>query len=126
YLLLFSFVTGNSDMHLKNFSLIADSPGTYVLAPAYDLLPVTLLLEDDKEEMALTLCGEKKKLSYAPFLQFGRNIGIADIVIHNLIKKPKDSEPTFRETIEASFVSEEMKTGMKQLVTERLHRLSPQ
>ena len=86
YLLLFSFVTGNSDMHLKNFSLIADSPGTYVLAPAYDLLPVTLLLEDDKEEMALTLCGKKAKLSYATFLQFGRNIGIADIVIHNLIK----------------------------------------
>lgn len=126
YLLLFSFVTGNSDMHLKNFSLIADSPGTYVLAPAYDLLPVTLLLEDDKEEMALTLCGKKAKLSYATFLQFGRNIGIADIVIHNLIKKLKDSEPTFREIIEASFVSEEMKTGMKQLVTERLQRLSPQ
>jgi len=82
YLLLFCFVTGNSDMYLKNFSLIADSPGTYVLAPAYDLLPVTLLLGDDKEEMAPPLCGKKAKLSYATFLQFGKNIGIADKVIH--------------------------------------------
>ncbi len=126
YLLLFCFITGNSDMHLKNFSLIADSPGTYVLASAYDLLPVTLLLEDDKEEMALSLCGKKAKLSYATFLQFGKNIGIADKVIHNLIKKLKDLEPTFMEIITASFVSEGMKTRMKQLVSERLQRLNPQ
>ena len=126
YLLLFCFVTGNSDMYLKNFSLIADSPGTYVLAPAYDLLPVTLLLGDDKEEMAPPLCGKKAKLSYATFLQFGKNIGIADKVIHNLLKKLKDLEPTFWEIIGKSFVSEEMKAGMKELVAERLHRLSPQ
>ena len=126
YLLLFSFVTGNSDMHLKNFSLIADSLGTYVLAPAYDLLPVNLLLEEDTDEMALTLCEKKVKLSYATFLQLGKHLGIAELVVHNLIKKLHGLQPIFRDIIETSFVSEGMKTAMKQLVSERLQRLIPQ
>ncbi len=126
YLLLFSFVTGNSDMHLKNFSLIADGAGSHILAPAYDLLPVNLILEEDKEEIALTLGGKKAKLGYATFLQLGVHIGIAELVVHNLIKKLQGLEPTFREIIETSFVSEGMKTGMKQLVSERLQRLIPQ
>lgn len=126
YLLLFSFVTGNSDMHLKNFSLIAKTPGIHILAPAYDLLPVNLLLEEDTDEMALTLCGKKAKLSYATFLQLGKHLGIAEQVVHNLIKKLKGLEPTFREIIETSFVSEEMKISMKQLISDRLQRLDPQ
>ncbi|MDY0289087.1 MAG: HipA domain-containing protein [Sphaerochaeta sp.] len=126
YLLLFSFVTGNSDMHLKNFSLIADSSGNQVLAPAYDLLPVNLIVEDDTEEMALTLCGKKAKLTYATFLQLGEHMGISALVVHNLIQKLKNLEPAFMEIIETSFVSEGMKASMQQLVSERLQRLNPQ
>jgi len=124
YLLLFSFVTGNSDMHLKNFSLIAEEPGSHILAPAYDLLPVNLILEDDREEMALTLCVKKTKLTYGTFLQLGEHLGIAELVVNNLINKLKNLEPTFMEIVTTSFVSEGMKTSMKQLVSERLHRLS--
>ena len=126
YLLLFCFVTGNSDMHLKNFSLIDESPGNPILAPAYDLLPVALILEQDKEEMALSLCGEKAKLSYAAFLKLAENMGIADLVVHNLIKKLKALEPTFKSIIENSFISEGMKAHMQQLVSQQFHRLTPQ
>ncbi len=126
YLLLFSFVTGNSDMHLKNFSLIAESSESHILAPAYDILPANLILEEDKEEMALTLCGKKAKLQYTTFLQLGEHLGLSELVVHNLIKKLKGLEPTFMETIATSFVSEGMKTRMRQLVSERLQRLSPQ
>lgn len=125
YLLLFSFVTGNSDMHLKNFSLIADTSANHVLAPAYDLLPVNLILEQDSEETALTLGGKKSKLSYKAFLELGMHIEIKEIVIHNLIKKLQSLEPLFIQIINASFVSEEMKRDMRELVSERLQRLSP-
>ncbi len=94
--------------------------------PAYDLLPSNLILEEDKEEMALTLCGEKTKLHYITFLQLGEHLGLSELVVHNLIKKLKGLEPTFREIIASSFVSEGMKASMRQLVSERLLRLSPQ
>jgi serine/threonine-protein kinase HipA len=54
---LFSFLTGNSDMHLKNFSLIRSQDGEIRFSPAYDLLPTVLLLPEDTEESALTMHG---------------------------------------------------------------------
>ncbi len=60
--LLFCFLIGNEDMHLKNFSLIVDK-GKVSLAPAYDFLNSTLVLENASEESALPLRGRKRKLS---------------------------------------------------------------
>jgi len=59
-LTLFSYLTGNNDMHLKNFSMI-DKGGSWGLSPAYDLLNVSIINPTDKEELALTLEGRKKK-----------------------------------------------------------------
>ena len=51
YRLVFSIIVGNSDMHLKNFSLIESESGSgeYHLSPAYDLLPVNVIMPEDKE-----------------------------------------------------------------------------
>lgn len=59
--IVFSYVVGNSDMHLKNFSLIEteEGSGEYILSPAYDLLPVNLIMPEDKEQFALTMNGKK-------------------------------------------------------------------
>ena len=67
-LVLFSWLTGNNDMHLKNFSLyeIADK---IRLTPAYDLLNVVIINPKDDEELALTLNGRKKKLQKEDFLK---------------------------------------------------------
>lgn len=59
-LVLFSFLTGNNDMHLKNFSLMHTEKGI-LLSPAYDLLNVNLVFPEDIEDLALTLGGRKKK-----------------------------------------------------------------
>ncbi|MFC7671206.1 HipA domain-containing protein [Hymenobacter humi] len=57
--MLFSFLTGNADMHLKNFSLL-QTPGLgYNLAPAYDLVATALVNPADPEELALTLNGKR-------------------------------------------------------------------
>ena len=67
-LILFSFLTGNADMHLKNFSLL-EQPGIgMTLSPAYDLVNTNLVNPTDIEEMALTLNGRKKKLKKQDFL----------------------------------------------------------
>ena len=60
--LVFSFIVGNSDMHLKNFSLIEteEGSGKYLLSPAYDLLPVNVIMPEDKEQFALAMNGKKR------------------------------------------------------------------
>ena len=76
--LLVCFVTGNSDMHLKNFSLIEKEPGSrrFVLSAAYDLLPVNVIMPEDKEETALTLNGKKSGIKRDDFNALAENAGI--------------------------------------------------
>lgn len=85
--LLVSFITGNSDMHLKNFSMIETKPGSreYCLSPAYDLLPVNIVMPEDNEETALTLNGKKSNIRRRDFLEFATNIGINDKAAHNML-----------------------------------------
>ncbi len=75
-LVLFCFLTGNSDMHLKNFSLLRHPDGAWNLSPAYDLVPANLHMPDDKEELALTLDGKKSNFSHRNFKRFAANLGL--------------------------------------------------
>ena len=120
YLLLFCFMTGNSDMHLKNFSLIAEDFEKYVLSPFYDLLPVQLIMPADKEETALTLGGKKANLNRLDFLKLAQNFHLYGNVAVNLITRLLGLENEFRETIETSFASETLKERMRALLSERL------
>lgn len=76
-LTVFSFITGNNDMHLKNFSMIEHN-SKWKLAPAYDLLNVTILFPEDKEELDLTLSAKKKKLKLKHFKSLGVGLGLTD------------------------------------------------
>jgi serine/threonine-protein kinase HipA len=69
--ILFSWITGNNDMHLKNFSLYEPNDGMIRLAPAYDLINAAILNPKDDEELALTLNGKKKKLKHSDFIAAG-------------------------------------------------------
>ncbi len=73
-MIVFSYVVGNSDMHLKKFSLIETKKKSneYVLSDAYDMLPVKIILPSDLDDMALTLNGKKKKLRKKDFLCIGK------------------------------------------------------
>src|SRR5690606_28330680 len=84
-LVLFSFLTGNNDMHLKNFSLMHTDKGI-LLSPAYDLLNVNLIFPDDKEDLALTLGGRKRKVKRSDFDQFAISLGITERVRENIYK----------------------------------------
>ncbi len=65
--ILFCFLTGNADMHLKNFSLWRPTPDEIQLSPVYDLVATKLLLPKDSEESALAVNGKKKNLRRKDF-----------------------------------------------------------
>lgn len=83
---VFCWLTGNADMHLKNFSLLGREAG-FVLAPAYDLVATTLVLPQDQEETALTLNGKKNKIGRADFIALGRTLGLANKAVTRLLDK---------------------------------------
>ncbi len=117
-LTLFSFLTGNNDMHLKNFSMI-QSPSGWVLSQAYDLLNVSIVNPDDTEELALTLGGKKKKLKRAHFEQLGKGLGLTDKQIHGAYKRMLKHKPEAMAWIERSFLSDEMKTAYATVLEKR-------
>lgn len=121
-LLLYCFVTGNNDMHLKNFSLYRPEKD-YLLAPAYDLLNTTIVNPKDKEELALPLSGRKTKLRVADFLNTARTIGLEESVVLRLIKGLQKALPKWQVLIQRSFLDENMKKAYQELIMSRLSRL---
>lgn len=120
---LFSWVTGNSDMHLKNFSLYSPIPGNYQLTPAYDLLNTLLVMPSDTEELALTLNARKKKIKLQDFTIAMTNSGLDEKVIQNILKKFQAAEKSWYDWIERSFLPQDMKTAYQQMIKGRLERL---
>ena len=118
-LVFFSWLTGNNDMHLKNFSLYspADEP---VLTPAYDLLNAVLSNPDDDEELALNLNGKKRRIKDADFRAAYRTCGVPEIVFDHVRKKYVNLLPKFEEEIRRSFLSDELKASYIDLLHRRL------
>lgn len=100
---VFSWLTGNADMHLKNFSLY--KPGdNYILAPAYDLLSTAIAMPDDDEELALTLCGKKKHIKRDDFEKAMQESGMDDKAIANIFNRFAKVIPRWHKMINESFL----------------------
>ena len=121
-LLLFCFVTGNNDMHLKNFSLYSPAKD-YRMTPAYDLLNVAIANPEDKEEVALTLSGRKTRLRLSDFVDAAKSMGLEENLVYNLIGALRKALPKWQSLIQNSFLSEEKKKEYEELVLSRLRRL---
>jgi serine/threonine-protein kinase HipA len=118
-LTLFSFITGNSDMHLKNFSLIRNEDEEIMLSPAYDLLSTKLLIPKDKEDLALTLNGKKSNFRKKDFDLFAAQLGINDAALRKIYEKFDNSFPEMNKLINKSFLSKKMKEKYLALLGER-------
>ena len=118
---LFSWITGNADMHLKNFSLYSQQKGIYTLTPAYDLLSTALVMPEDTEELALTLNGKKRKIKTTDFIEVMRASGLEDKVITNLFNKFLKVQDKWMEFIDISFLPDDMKSKYKSLIVEKLN-----
>lgn len=122
---VFSFVVGNSDMHLKNFSLIERKyeSNEYILSEAYDMLPVNLVMPQDKDELALTLNGKKKNIRKNDFIKFGKNIGLNEKSINKMINKVITLKDSYINLCKESYLTDEMKTNFIKLISSRIERL---
>lgn len=121
---LFSWITGNNDMHLKNFSLYEPQDGTIRLTPAYDLLNAAILNPKDDEELALTLNGRKKRLKRSDFIAAGETMGIDPKIVDRLIGKYVRLHPRMSEFIGHSFLDEELKNRYNEMICERMSRIN--
>jgi serine/threonine-protein kinase HipA len=124
--LIFSFVTGNSDMHLKNFSLIEDAPASrqFALSPAYDLLPVNVIMPEDTEQMALTLDGKKKGIHKKEFMHFAESSHISAKSAEKMIQRVIDAKEQYLLACEESHMSAMQKERMHALIQDRISILS--
>lgn len=117
-ILLFCYLTGNADMHLKNFSLYKKIKET-TLTPAYDLLSTKLVIPEDTEELALTLNGKKRKLKRSDFDNLLKTMNVEDKVIENTYNKFRKVLPLWYDFIEISFLPNQMKIDYKALIEHR-------
>lgn len=121
-LVLFSFLTGNSDMHLKNFSMIEIEDG-WGLSPAYDLLNVSMVLPEDKDDLALTISGKKRKLDWNLFSEFGAGLGLNKKQIRSIYMHLSPALLFATNWIDKSFLTNENKIAYKAKLEERYARL---
>lgn len=120
---LFSFLTGNADMHLKNFSLIDNPDMGYILSSAYDMVASALVVEGDHEELALTLNGKKKKIKKKDFVESMSRFHVDDKAIENIFNKFNTSIDYWHKFIDISFLPDEMKTGYHDLIVKRASQI---
>jgi serine/threonine-protein kinase HipA len=121
---IFAFLTGNANMHLKNFSLI-DQPGIgYNLAPAYSMMATTVVNPDDSEEMALNLNGKRKKIRRSDFTAMFNGLRLDSKQQRNLFAKFDKIIPVWLEFINISFLDNSTKEKYQSLIRQRHLQLS--
>ncbi len=123
---VFSFLTGNADMHLKNFSLLDYRTGMTGLSPAYDMLSTRLVIpeKDDKEEMALTLNGRKRNFKLNDFYIFGERLKLTEKQVQNSLNRFSKQLDKVLNFIDFSFLSVDFKESFKELIQKRAQRLN--
>lgn len=119
--LVFCFIVGNSDMHLKNFSLIetAEGSGKYILSPAYDLLPVNANVPADKEQFALAMNGKKTNIRKSDFLKFAGTCSMDRSTAEKLIEDLVRFTPKWLSMCEESLLPDGLKERLNRIITER-------
>ncbi len=118
-LVLFNFLTGNEDNHLKNYSVITKDNVTR-LSPAYDLLNTTIIT-DSKEETALPIGGKKKGITKKLLIDYyaTERLKINSVVIDNILSELREVIPKWTDLIERSFLPSNLKERYMELVLGR-------
>ncbi len=121
---IFNYLSGNEDMHLKNYSLISRN-GKVELSPAYDLLNSSIVLSGDIEETALTIRGKKKNLTHSVLVDYlaYERMKLNEKTVSNILKGISSSAGYWTDLINKSFLSAKLKDSYKSMLDERLQKL---
>ena len=116
-ILIFNYLSGNGDAHLKNFSLLETVDGDMQLSPSYDLMntkihvqdaPIALNLFKELERTSLPR-GEVYKYTISDFMELGKRIGVSERVLKKLVKEFSGTKDRMKEMVSKSFLSDEAK-----------------
>lgn len=119
---LYSFLMGNSDMHLKNFSLLTNERGEIGISPAYDLVSTAVLGFDD-EESALSINGKKNRLERKDFVALAQNFGLSEKVITASFGRLAKAYPQFETHPGLALFAQELRAKLNKLMRDRARRL---
>ena len=121
---VFSWIVGNADMHLKNFSLYSEKVGSYELTPTYDQVSTAIVMPEDTDQLALPLNGFQKKLLSMDFAQAMELSGLNRQMVQRIFNRFIPLKEKWFACIDTSFVSEQQKTQFKELISNRIETLS--
>jgi serine/threonine-protein kinase HipA len=123
-LVLFNFLTGNEDMHMKNYSLISKNRKTE-LTPAYDLINSTIVLKPGAEEIALSIAGKKKNLKRKDLVDYlgKERCGLPDKIIDKNLQSLSQAKNEWFGLLDNSFLTVEFKSKYFNLLTDRIRIL---
>lgn len=113
---LFCFLTGNADMHLKNFSLLTTSGGDIILSPAYDMLNTKIAMPEDLDEIALTLNAKHRKLKMTDFNLLAEKLKISEKTVQNVTDRCMKSLLKADEWIDRSFLPDSLQQAYKKVI----------
>lgn len=123
-LVLFSFIIGNADMHLKNFSMLENIDKQFTLSPAYDLLSTFLVLDNEDEQMSLTINGKKNKIKIRDFDLLGKSLKLTAKQIENSYQKFLMKEKKIIWWVENSFLPKNQIEKLQTLIKQRMKMLT--
>jgi len=126
-LVLFNYLIGNGDAHLKNFSVIQRTTKDYTLTPAYDLLSSSLHLPNESRT-ALELFEEYETQSfeangyyaYDDFIKFAVIIGVDEKIANKIIDEFCSYQSKTLQLLEHSFLSDDAKRGYESIYLDRI------
>jgi len=121
---VFSWIVGNADMHLKNFSLYSEKVGSYELTPTYDQVSTAIVMPEDTDQLALPLNGFQKKLLSMDFAQAMELSGLNRQMVQRIFNRFIPLKEKWFANIDASFISEQQKTQFKELISNRIETLT--
>ena len=129
-LVVFNYIYGNGDAHLKNFSIIREKNG-YHLTPAYDLLNTSLHVNGDDFGLDDGFSPNIEKSDIyersghpcrIDFERFGHQIGLSPSSIQNILNKYKTVPESAQVLVARSFLNEKLKRSYLRVVKERISR----
>ena len=123
-LVLFSFIIGNADMHLKNFSMLENVDGNFSLSPAYDLLSTFLVIDNEGEQLSLTINGKRNKVKLKDFDILAKSLSLNEKQKENIYQKFLKKEKNIEWWIENSFLPKNQKEKLQNLIDLRFKMLS--
>jgi serine/threonine-protein kinase HipA len=119
-LILFSYIIGNADMHLKNFSMLENIDGNFTLSPAYDLLSTFLVIDNESEQLSLTINGKKNKIKINDFDVLAKNLSLNEKQRDNSYQKLNNKEEKIKWWIKNSFLPNNLKEKLEKLISTRM------